>query len=151
MITLSADDIKRCRDISNRELGIVRQIASQVAEATDVPFKAIMGVRRDARTVQARQLVMYIARREGLSLQRIGRVMNRDHTTVLHGIRAEEQRRRLQLIEGGDMIGGTDERGKRSPVPGHSEPTGEVRSMPYDGQYPISASIFNPEQTGGEA
>ncbi len=91
--TLSDDDIKRCRMISDRQLGIVRQIAAQVSEATDVPYKAIMGVRRDARTVQARQLVMYIARRQGLSLTRIGMAMNRDHTTVMHGIRAEEKRR----------------------------------------------------------
>jgi hypothetical protein len=103
-ITLSAEDIKRCQMISDRELGIVRQIAVQVAEATDVPFKAIMGVRRDARTVQARQLVMYIARREGLSLQRIGYAMSRDHTTVLHGIRAEEQRRSLLISSDADKI-----------------------------------------------
>jgi hypothetical protein len=90
---LSPDDIRRCRMIAERELGIVRQIASAVAEQTDVPFKAIMGVRRDTRTVQARQLVMYIARRQGLSLARIGYAMCRDHTTILHGIRAEEKRR----------------------------------------------------------
>lgn len=90
---LSPDDIRRCRMIAQGETGIIRQIALAVAEETGVPFKAIMGVRRDARTVQARQLVMYIARRQGLSLQRIGYAMCRDHTTVLHGIRAEEKRR----------------------------------------------------------
>jgi chromosomal replication initiation ATPase DnaA len=90
---LTDDDVRRCRMISDGEIGIIRQIASAVADATDVPFKAIMGVRRDPRTVQARQLVMYIARRQGLSLQRIGYAMCRDHTTILHGIRAEEKRR----------------------------------------------------------
>lgn len=90
---LSDADIQRCREIALAEIGIIRDIASQVSEATGVPHKAILGVRRDARTVQARQLVMYIARREGLSLKRIGYAMCRDHSTVRHGIEAEKKRR----------------------------------------------------------
>ena len=92
-VYLSSEDIIRCRAIATAEIGIIRGIAAEVAESTGVPHKAIMGVRRDARTVQARQLVMYIARRQGLSFERIGYAMCRDHSTVVHGVRAEEKRR----------------------------------------------------------
>lgn len=90
---LTAEDLRRCTEIDKAEVGIVSRITSEVAAATGVPHKAILGVRRDARTVQARQLVMYIARREGLSFERIGTAMRRDHSTVVYGVRAEEKRR----------------------------------------------------------
>ena len=92
-VTLSDEDIRRCREIAQGENGVVRQIAIAIAEETGVSFREIMGVRRDPRTSQARQLVMYIARKKGLSLERIGYAMRKHHTTVLHGIRAEEKRR----------------------------------------------------------
>lgn len=90
---LTPDDIRRCRQIAEHEIGAIREIVSQVAEATGIPYKAIMGVRRDGRTVQARQLAMYVARRAGWSLPRIAYAFSRDHTTILHGVRAEAKRR----------------------------------------------------------
>jgi len=41
-----------------------------------------------------RQFVMYLAHKRGMSLPQIGRIMGRHHTTVLHGVRAEEARRK---------------------------------------------------------
>jgi chromosomal replication initiation ATPase DnaA len=37
--------------------------------------------------------VYYLARKQGISLSVIGRIMGRDHTTVAHGVKAEEARR----------------------------------------------------------
>jgi chromosomal replication initiation ATPase DnaA len=39
---------------------------------------------------------MFIARRRGLTVTKIGRYLNRDHTTVVHGARAEQARRDQQ-------------------------------------------------------
>ncbi|GHC79497.1 helix-turn-helix domain-containing protein [Limoniibacter endophyticus] len=49
---------------------------------------------REVRIVQARQFVMYwTVRLTTLSKPEIGRRMDRDHTTILHGIRAHQERR----------------------------------------------------------
>ena len=90
---LSDADIRRCREIATHELDFIRAIVSEVAEATGIPHKAIMGVRRDARTVQARQLAFYIAHNRGLSYPRIAYAFSRDHTTIMHGVRKERERR----------------------------------------------------------
>ena len=90
---LSPEDVRRCRDIVLRDADRVAMIVSAVAEATGIHSKAILGVRRDKATAQARQLVMYIARREGLTFEAIAYQLRRDHTTILHGVRAEKKRR----------------------------------------------------------
>jgi chromosomal replication initiator protein len=48
------------------------------------------------RVVAARQMVMYILReRTTLSLDQIGKIFNRDHTTVIHACKMIEDRTRL--------------------------------------------------------
>jgi chromosomal replication initiation ATPase DnaA len=71
--------------------GISLMVVDVAAEA-GVSAAAILGPRRDKHIAQARQAVMYLARLEGHSLSDIGRAMGRDHTTVLHGIKAHEER-----------------------------------------------------------
>jgi len=36
---------------------------------------------------------MFVAHRQGLSLTEIGQFLRRDHTSVLHGVRQEAERR----------------------------------------------------------
>lgn len=93
MIELSQADIARARQIAAQSKGVIRQIIEAVAAEADVPVAHILGRRLDRKTVQARQLAMYVAVRAGHSLPKVGEVFNRDHTTVLHGVRAEERRR----------------------------------------------------------
>jgi chromosomal replication initiator protein len=60
----------------------------------DVPEAALLSSHRNARLVFARQVAMYLLRKQiGLAFAAIGERYGRDHTTVLHAVRAIEARR----------------------------------------------------------
>lgn len=63
-------------------------ILSTVAEVTSISLTEIIGDKRSRAIVDARHLVMYLARElTDASLPKIGeRIGNRDHTTVLHAV-----------------------------------------------------------------
>lgn len=90
---LSPDAIAACRQVFEQHRSTVLKIVDAVSEATGIPAKRILGPRKDAATARARQIVMYEARRAGLSYPQIGDALDRDHTSVMHGVRAEEKRR----------------------------------------------------------
>lgn len=60
--------------------------------ANGVSLSLLTGRSRSAMAVLHRQAAMAAARMAGASLPAIGRVLGRDHTTVLHGVRAHERR-----------------------------------------------------------
>lgn len=69
--------------------GILRDIAEQYG------FKvtALLGWRRPKALARARQELYWRAYDEtGFSMPQIGRALNRDHTTILYGIRQHEKR-----------------------------------------------------------
>ena len=69
-------------------------IAHEVAELSGVPLDQIMSMTREAQVVMARDLVCYVAHREGHSMETIGRCLGgRDHTTILAAIGREKVRR----------------------------------------------------------
>ena len=91
---LTSADMDRAEQI--RRLAPVNEvsaIAEAVALLIGLTVDDIMGRRRGQPAVEARQLVMYVAWRRGFSKCAIGRAMDRDHSTVVHGIRAEAERR----------------------------------------------------------
>lgn len=90
---LSPEAVAACNAVFAQNRHTVHQIIDAVAEATGIPAKRILGTNRDAPTARARQIVMYEARQAGLSYPQIARAMGKDHTTIIHGVRAEEQRR----------------------------------------------------------
>lgn len=65
-----------------------------VANRAGITEADILGPSRLRKITEPRQFVMYLAHKRGMSLPKIGRIMGRHHTTVLHGIRAEEARRK---------------------------------------------------------
>lgn len=70
---------------AERLAGILQLVAAEL----DLLPELIRGVSRQRELVHARWLVMTLAQRcLGYSLPRIGRLMQRDHTSVLHGIRS---------------------------------------------------------------
>jgi chromosomal replication initiator protein len=72
--------------------GLGRIIAACAAEF-GTAAEEVIGEGRHAAAIQARHAAMAIGRRLlGYSLPRIGRVMRRDHTTVLAAIRGVERR-----------------------------------------------------------
>lgn len=57
------------------------------AEYFGLPIAELTGRNRSAKISQPRQIIMYLMREEiGASLPQIGQALNRDHTTVMHGI-----------------------------------------------------------------
>jgi chromosomal replication initiator protein len=64
------------------------RVVDLVAAEFTVPRDLVLGVTRQADAVLARHAAMALAQRcLAYSLPRIGRLLSRDHTTVLHGVR----------------------------------------------------------------
>lgn len=66
------------------------RIASEVSQVSGVSLEEMQGRDRRKHIVAARQVCYWQARKSGHSLPEIGRFFNRDHTTVLSGIRKLE-------------------------------------------------------------
>lgn len=70
----------------------MKRLLNTVADVFGVRLAQILSQRRSAPIALARQVAMHQAvERLGYSLPRIGRVLGRDHTTVLHGHRRIQQ------------------------------------------------------------
>lgn len=72
----------------------MRTITRAFAEDTDFSVAQLIGPCRSQSLARARQELMWILRRQGRwSLPQIGRFLGcRDHTTILHGVRAHQKR-----------------------------------------------------------
>ena len=76
--------------------GRIKPVISAVAKYYRVSLRDIASFRRANEVVRPRQVAMYLAKMlTKHSLPAIGRVFERDHTTVLHAIRRMETLRRL--------------------------------------------------------
>lgn len=93
---LTPQDVQRAQNVGLRR-GTINEIVAQVAELTCLPAKDIMGRSRKAPIAQARFLVWFVARQQGMTLQQIARAFGRDHTTILHGIQREEAARNAEV------------------------------------------------------
>jgi chromosomal replication initiation ATPase DnaA len=77
------------------DLSKVEIIVTLVAEKENVIDHLIMSDRRNASIVHARNVVIYLVYTlTNYSMPAIGRIFNRDHTTVLHSIRKIEAERK---------------------------------------------------------
>lgn len=65
-------------------------IICQVSISMGVSPRVIMGQSRARPIARARQAIMRRLYQYGLSVSEIGRILGRDHTTVIHGIRRAE-------------------------------------------------------------
>lgn len=73
----------------------IAQIVKVVAEARNVSVYEIASSSRSQPISWARQEIMYLVRElTNLSLPSIGRILGRDHTTILHGLRQVNERRK---------------------------------------------------------
>ncbi len=81
----------------------MRLIAEQVAAKWQVGLKDILGYGRSQPAIAARHEAWYLCRLElGASLTRIALNFGRDHTTILHGIRAHAKRNGLPMPDEAD-------------------------------------------------
>ena len=91
--TLTAVDLARCDCIAALGAGAVKPFVDAVSAATGIAARRFYSEERTAQISEARQLVMFVAHQSGVSIRKIALGLNRDRSTVLHGIRQEEQRR----------------------------------------------------------
>jgi len=80
-----------------------RVIAQEVAAKHGISIRDIISHRRDVPTVKARHEAFWRCRKETTySIPQIGHHFGqRDHTTVLNGIRRHEERMRAESVDGG--------------------------------------------------
>jgi hypothetical protein len=62
------------------------EIVNLVCETLDVSFELVKGKRRFYELVTARGIISKILHSKGHSLQHIGRLLNKDHSTIIHYI-----------------------------------------------------------------
>lgn len=73
---------------------IMRRIADRVCRLYEIPPSELFSKTRRTRVVMARHLMVYWIHRQGkYSLPQIGEFARRDHTSILHAIRAHEKRK----------------------------------------------------------
>ena len=95
-ITLSADDIKRCREIQLGKHDLIMDIVRAVCEHVDIPVRAILSDARTRPLSHARWLICYIAHVDhGHGVEAIARVIRKDHSSVVYGVKMERERRAL--------------------------------------------------------
>lgn len=79
-----------------------RVLITLVAQKFGVGVRDVFSDFRERKVTRARWAAMYVLRHEkGYSFPEIGRVMNRDHTTVIHGVRRVEADPELLAIATG--------------------------------------------------
>lgn len=70
----------------------VRKVVEAISEKTGIPPERIVSVTRNKAVVAARHWAFYELQQAGFSLTQMGRMFQKDHTTVLHGIRKHMKR-----------------------------------------------------------
>lgn len=74
-------------------LVLIGDIEFAVSRTMGIPIRHIRGRKKEARIAMARQTAMYLAYElMNDSYPAIGRMMNRDHSTIIHGHAAIEKR-----------------------------------------------------------
>ena len=70
----------------------MRRSALDIALKYELTYEELIGPKRHQRQAQPRQEAMFKMKSAGYSHAEIGRFFGRDHTTVMHGVRAHEVR-----------------------------------------------------------
>ena len=94
MIDLLSRPFKNRMGLRAPAIPQIKDVILEVCDRRNVTYAEMLSQRRHREIVWPRQEAMYeCARRTGASLPQIGWALGgRDHTTVLHGIRAHKQR-----------------------------------------------------------
>ncbi len=90
---LTPEDIRAARAVSAIDKERVHRILVAVSQASGVSVDLIRAKRRGGAGDKLRQLVMFVAHREGIHENVIAEVLHRERSTVLHGVKAEQERR----------------------------------------------------------
>jgi chromosomal replication initiator protein len=73
-------------------VSVGREVVARISRTTGVAPEDITGPNKTRRAFRARQFVCAILRKEhGWSYPRIGKLLNRDHSTIIYSMRAYER------------------------------------------------------------
>jgi len=67
--------------------GTAQRIIMDIARERGFTISDIKSPRREYKLVRARFEIMAALKASGLSFPQVGRLLNRDHSTVMHGVR----------------------------------------------------------------
>lgn len=84
---LTPEEAHEVRLLAWGATAVTWRIMQEVSEATGITFEDIRGARKTRELVNVRRFIAAKAREQGASLTQIGRALNKDHTTVLEGLR----------------------------------------------------------------
>lgn len=85
-------------DVSAPKLKLASDILKEVSDRVGIPVKTLLGASRNRNIVFARHFAIWVVHNErpDLSLPTLGRIFNRDHTTILHALRKMEAQKNLK-------------------------------------------------------
>lgn len=107
---LTRDDMDLCPSCARRERSSGRRykpnqaLVEEVARYFGTTVTAMRGSTRPHHLVSARWVAAFLLRRQGLSLPQIGRILGRNHTTIIHGLQSIAKR--PDLLRVADVISG---------------------------------------------
>lgn len=86
-------DIEYISDLNSKQLDLeIQKVIQNTSTAYNISVDDILGDRRQKETVLPRHIIMYKLRKElELSFPRIGKIFNRDHTTIIHAFNKIER------------------------------------------------------------
>ena len=82
------------RPTTNTRSDLIQMVLKEIADLHGVSLELMKGDARNGNLVKARQHAYYELHLLGFSSSHVGRIMRRDHSTVLHGIRVHKDRMR---------------------------------------------------------
>lgn len=91
---------KRCGMKIDRHGPIMIEILDEIAQVTGISHDDLIAKDRQRKYAWPRQAFMWHAKQAGRSLTQIGAFLsNRDHTTIIHGIRSFEERYKAGRVD----------------------------------------------------
>lgn len=87
------DLIKQLREVRQaHRRPVFKETLRIVSEAYGVTVEQVLGESRNVDVVHARHAIFYVLTRGGYAAAAVGRLMDRDHTSVLHGCKMHMER-----------------------------------------------------------
>ena len=83
-------------DVDSLAIGLrgfkVRDVVIPILHKHSMPWEMIVARKRACHLIAPRQEVFYALHRAGFSYYKIGAICNRDHATIMYGVRKHKER-----------------------------------------------------------
>ena len=93
LLTLKSQIKKLKANLHKHKDQVIKQAIDEVCEDYNITYEQIISPTRLRIISLPRQVAMYKLHQLGYSLMEIGKIFNKDHTTVIHAVRKIEQQK----------------------------------------------------------